>query len=167
MVSARQHEPKVTQWTVKSGSSPTPGSGSMSSAGSQILDRHTTLRLQGFFPWWLVRGRTASTPQSRGLAGPGSPPRSLWAELDSLKGCATQRVCHSSSGRMRSFLHDSSSFLMYRILKPLFSSPLCLLPDPPKNASVPDTPAENCPSWEATTKTRPECSSGFPPLPAV
>ena len=58
-----------------------------------------------------------------------------WAGLQG--GCATLRVCHSSSGRMRSFL-ESSSFLQHRVLIS-WPSPLCpllILKTTPNSTSV-------------------------------
>lgn len=78
--------------------------------------------MSGFLHQVADTRKTASTPKRKaralaflpGVCGlswrleRGVPPR----------GCAT-----ASSGRMRTFLCDSRSFLLYRSLKPLFSSP--------------------------------------------
>lgn len=75
-------------------------------------------------------------------------------------------VCHrgcarASSGRMRSFPCDSSSFLTYRALDPFSSHPIScqfqgsLTPHPQKMAGH---------FWEAAVKTRQEWCWDFPPL---
>lgn len=72
------------------------------------------------------------------------------------RGCA-----RASSGRMRSFPCDSSSFLTYRALDPFSSHPIScqfqgsLTPHPQKMARH---------FWEAAVKTRQECCWDFPPL---
>lgn len=102
--------------------------------GSQVLDRHRALRCQGFLTGWLAHGRAASTPKRKAGALaflPGGVSGLSWIRESKRererareravppRGCATV-----SSGRMRSFLRDSRSFLLPRSLKALFSPPI-------------------------------------------
>lgn len=148
LVCARQHTREFTTQAGKPWLSPTTGAGSMSSADSQVTGLHRTdLRTSSLGAWKdcicsskeRLGGALAFLPGAYELSwtpARGVPPR----------GRATV-----SSGRMRSFLQDSGSSLVYRIHKPLLWSRLCrrpILKTTFKNASASDTPAGHCPAWK-------------------